>query len=167
MTGETKANLQSFGANIVVAPRARDVSLTYGGIVGGGVCVGQEAWARPIWRACEASRPRRASPSWHRSSSVAVQVKGRRALLIGVAAAAQFKLKRWWSVETGRPPRNGHEFVAGAAAARSLGLSMGDYVRIEGAASRSPASCATTGSQDDDLLIVDLAAVAAAAPPAG
>ena len=42
MTGQTKANLQSFGANIVVTPAAKDVALSYGGISAGGVSVGQQ-----------------------------------------------------------------------------------------------------------------------------
>ena len=41
MTGQTKANLQSYGANIIVTPRTRDVSLSYGGISVGGLSVGQ------------------------------------------------------------------------------------------------------------------------------
>ena len=77
----------------------------------------------------------------------------------GVDPDAQFKLKRWWSVDAGRAPRNDHEFVAGAKAARVLGLQMGDYVRIRGKRFTLTGILRPTGAQDDDLLIADLGAV--------
>ena len=42
MTGEAEANLESYGANIVITPKAEDVALTYGGIDVGGVSVGDQ-----------------------------------------------------------------------------------------------------------------------------
>ena len=141
MTGEAEANLRSYGANIVVAPKSKDVSLTYGGIDVGGVSVGSQSLTGADLERVRAI-PARASISVVAPELVgAVQVKGHRALLMGVDPAAQFKLKRWWSVDAGRPPRNGHELVAGAKAAQVLGLQMGDYVRIAASASRSPGSC--------------------------
>ncbi|MGE5229697.1 MAG: ABC transporter permease [Deltaproteobacteria bacterium] len=159
MTGEAKANLRSYGANIVITPKSRDVALTYGGIDVGGVSVGEQGL-----RAADLARvraiPARASVSVVAPELVgAVQVKGRRALLMGVDPAAQFELKRWWSVDPGRPPQNGHELVAGAKAARVLGLRMGDYVRIRGKRFTVTGILRPTGAQDDDLLVADLGAV--------
>ena len=160
MTGQTKANLQSFGANIVVTPRAKDVTLSYGGITAGGVSVGQQSLSPGRRR--RASAPSRAAPTSRRSRrswSARSQVKGRRALLLGVQPEQQFKLKRWWSVGSGHAPTNDHELIAGAAAARTLGLAMGDYVRIGGRRFTVTGVLRETGSQDDSLLIVDLGAV--------
>jgi len=80
-------------------------------------------------------------------------------LLMGVRPADEFRLKRWWSVDTGRPPANGHELVAGAAAAETLHLQMGDYVRIAGRRFTVTGILRPTGAQDDDLLVADLGAV--------
>ena len=158
MTGQTKANLQSFGANIVVTPRAKDVSLSYGGISAGGVSVGQQSLSQ-----ADAARigaiASRADISVVAPQLVgAVTVKGRRALLLGVQPEQQFKLKRWWSVGSGHAPTNGRELIAGAAAAKTLGLTMGDYVRIGGRRFTVTGVLRETGSQDDSLLIVDLGA---------
>ena len=159
MTGEAEANLRSYGANIVVAPKSKDVSLTYGGIDVGGVSVGSQSLTGADLERVRAI-PARASISVVAPELVgAVQVKGHRALLMGVDPAAQFKLKRWWSVDTGRAPRNDHEFVAGAKAARVLGLQMGDYVRIRGKRFTLTGILRPTGAQDDDLLIAELRAV--------
>jgi putative ABC transport system permease protein len=158
MTGQTKANLQSFGANIVVTPRTKDVSLSYGGISAGGVSVGQQSLSQ-----ADAARigtiASRADISAVAPQLVgAVTVKGRRALLLGVQPEQQFKLKRWWSVGSGHAPTNDHEMIVGASAARTLGLTMGDYVRIGGRRFTVTGVLRETGSQDDSLLIVDLGA---------
>ncbi len=159
MTGQTKANLQSYGANIVVTPRSKDVALSYGGISVGGVSVGRQAL-----RQADVTRidgiPARADISVVAPELVgAVKVKGQRALLMGVDPSAEFRLKRWWSVDTGRPPANDHELVVGAAAARTLKLTMGDYVNIGGRRFTVTGVLRENGSQDDSLLIADLGAV--------
>jgi putative ABC transport system permease protein len=159
MTGQTRANLQSFGANIVVTPRTKDVTLSYGGITAGGVSVGQQSLSRADVARID-SIPSRADISTVAPQLVgAVQVKGHRALLLGVQPEQQFKLKRWWSVGSGHAPTNGHELVAGSAAARTLGLTMGDYVRIGGRRFTVTGVLGETGSQDDSLLVADLGAV--------
>jgi putative ABC transport system permease protein len=158
MTGQTKANLQSFGANIVVTPRTKDVALSYGGISAGGVSVGRQSLSQADLARIDAI-PSRADIATVAPQLVgAVQVKGRRALLLGVQPEQQFKLKRWWSVGSGHAPTNDHELIAGAAAARTLGLTMGDYVRIGGRRFTVTGVLNETGSQDDSLLIVDLGA---------
>ena len=158
MTGQTKANLQSYGANIVVTPRAKDVALSYGGISAGGVSVGQQSLSQADL-ARIATIPSHADISAVAPQLVgAVQVKQRRVLLLGVQPEQQFKLKRWWSVGSGHAPTNDHELIAGAAAAKALGLTMGDYVHIAGRRFTVTGVLNETGSQDDSLLIVDLGA---------
>ena len=158
MTGQTKANLQSYGANIVVTPKSKDVALSYGGISVGGLSVGQQTLRQADLARID-SIASRADISVVAPELVGpVQVKGQRALLLGVQPVQQFKLKRWWSVGAGRQPQNGDELVAGSAAARTLGLTMGDYVRIGGRRFTVTGVLRETGSQDDSLLIVDLGA---------
>jgi len=158
LTGQTKANLQSYGANIVVTPRAKGVALSYGGISVGALSLGRNAISEADLERIE-SIPARAGISVVSPELVgAVTVGGRRTLLLGVRPADQFKLKRWWSVDTGRQPANGHEIVAGAAAARTLGLRMGDFVRLGGRRFTVTGILRETGSQDDGLLIADLRA---------
>ena len=127
LTVQAQNNLETFGANIVVAPRSDGLSLSYGGVSLGGVSVG----SRDIR---EADLARIATIPNRRNIAVVapellgvVPVKGRQALLMGVRPAEEFKLKQWWSVD-GRPPRNGHELVAGSSAAAALHLAVGDRV---------------------------------------
>jgi putative ABC transport system permease protein len=160
MAGEAEANLESYGANIVITPKAEDVALTYGGIDVGGVSVGDQVLT-------EADLERvRAIPARGSLAAVApelvgpVQVRGRRALLMGVDPKPQLALKRWWSIAAGgRPPQSGDELLVGAGAAEVLDLQMGDYVRIEGKRFTVTGTLWPTGGQDDDLLIAELGAV--------
>jgi putative ABC transport system permease protein len=159
MTGEAEANMESYGANIVITPKSEDVALSYGGIDVGGVSVGAQSLRQADLDAVSAIPARESIAVVAPELVSAVQVKGRRVLLMGVDPDAQFRLKRWWSVLPGRPPRKGDELVAGAAAARVLDLTMGDYVRIAGERFTVTGILQPTGAQDDDLLIADLGAV--------
>ena len=159
MTGQAKATMQTYGANIVVAPKSRDVGLSYGGMSVGGVSVGGKALSQADLERIE-SIPARSAISVVAPELVgAVSAKGQRVLLMGADPAAEFKLKNWWSVDAGRPPANGHELVAGAAAAKALHLRMGDYVTIRGRRFTVTGLLRETGAQDDQLLIADLGAV--------
>ncbi len=159
MSGDAEASLESYGANIVITPKAQDVALTYGGIDVGGVSVGGRGLTmEDLARA--RSIPARSSMAVVAPELVGpVHVKGRRVLLMGVDPEAQFELKRWWSIGTGRPPMNGRELIAGSRAAEVLGLEMGDYVRIRGERFTVTGTLWPTGGQDDELLVAELGAV--------
>jgi putative ABC transport system permease protein len=160
LTVQAQNSLETYGANIVVAPRSDGLSLSYGGVTLGGVSVG----ARDL-READLARIR-TIPNRKNIAIVApellgpVRVKGRPALLMGVRPKDEFALKRWWTV-VGRPPSNGHELVAGFSAAAALGLARGDQVTIGGRSFTVTGVLRPTGSQDDDLLIADLGAVQA------
>jgi putative ABC transport system permease protein len=157
LTVQAQNNLETYGANIVVAPRTDGLSLSYGGVTVAGVSVG----ARDIR---EADLARIATIPNRKNIAIiapellgAVSVKGRQGLLMGVRPKSEFDLKKWWSVD-GRPPQNGREIVAGSAAATALELHKGDQVAVGGRQFTVTGILRPTGSQDDNLLITDLGA---------
>ena len=75
--------------------------------------------------------------------------------MMGVDPAAEFKLKRWWSI-AGRPVQQGRELVVGDEVARRFNLNMGDTLKIKGQEFTVVGLLAKTGSQDDQLLIAPL-----------
>ena len=157
LTVQAQNNLESYGANIVVAPRTDGLSLSYGGVTVAGVSVG----AREI-READLARIK-TIPNRKNIAAIApellgaVSVKGRQGLLMGVRPKSEFDLKKWWSVD-GRPPQNGREIVAGSAAATALKLRKGDQVAVGGRQFTVTGILRPTGSQDDNLLITDLGA---------
>ncbi len=155
LTVQAQNNLETYGANIIVAPRTDGLSLTYGGVTLGAVSTG----AQDIE---QADLARIATIANRRNIAIiapellgAVSVGGRQGLLMGVQPKNEFDLKKWWSVD-GRPPRNGHELVAGSAAAAALKLRTGAVIRVDGRPFTVTGILRPTGSQDDNLLITDL-----------
>ena len=155
LTVQAQNSLETYGANIIVAPRTDGLSLTYGGVTVAGVSVGSQDIR-------QADLARIATIANRRNIAIiapellgAVSVGGRQGLLMGVQPKNEFDLKKWWSVD-GRPPRNGHEIVAGSAAAAALKLRTGAVVSVDGQPFTVTGILRPTGSQDDNLLITDL-----------
>lgn len=156
LTVQAQNELETYGANIVVAPRTDDLSLSYGGVALGGV----RLQARELR---EADLSRISTIPNSRNVAIvapellgAVEAKGRQTLLLGVRPGDEFELKKWWRLD-GRPPAAGDELVAGSSAARRLSLRNGDTVALDGRDFRVTGVLEPTGSQDDELLITGLA----------
>jgi putative ABC transport system permease protein len=160
LTVQAQNQLETYGANIVVAPRTDDLSLSYGGVALGGV----RLQARDL-READLSRIE-TIPNNKNVAIVApellgaVEVQGRQTLLLGVRPKDEFELKKWWKLD-GRPPAAGDELVAGSSAARRLGLRIGDSVKLDGRDFRVTGVLRPTGSQDDELLVTELGAAQA------
>ena len=157
LTAQAQNQLETYGANIVVAPRTDDLSLTYGGVALAGV----RLQARDI-READLSRiatiPNRKNVAIVAPELLgAVKVQGEQALLLGVKPKDEFRLKKWWTL-AGRPPAAGDELVAGSSAARRFGLRAGDTVALDGRDFTVTGVLLPTGSQDDQLLITELGA---------
>jgi putative ABC transport system permease protein len=156
LTLDAEHKLDSFGANIVVTPKRDDLSLSYGGITLAGVNVAQnELRMADLLRIGEIE-------NFNNIAGIApkvlgaVEVKGVRALLMGVSPKVEFALKRWWNVD-GRPLAEDNELVVGSSAAQRLGLTLGEQVNIDGSDFVITGILQPTGSQDDELVIGTLA----------
>jgi len=155
LTEQAQNNLETYGANILVAPRSEGLSLSYGGVSVADVAVGSRE-IREAGLSRLDSIPNRANIAIIAPELLGtVSVEGRRALLMGVQPKEEFALKKWWSLD-GRPPKGDRELVAGATAAEVLGLRTGDRVTVGGRELTVTGVLRPTGSQDDDLLIAEL-----------
>ena len=160
LTVQAQNQLETYGANIVVAPRTDDLSLSYGGVALGGVRLQARDLREADLSRIRPSRTARTSPSSRPNCSARWRCKGRQTLLLGVRPRDEFELKKWWKLD-GRPPAAGDELVAGSAAARRLGLRIGDTVALDGRDFRVTGVLRPTGSQDDELLVTELGAAQA------
>jgi putative ABC transport system permease protein len=152
LTMEAEHKLDTYGANILITPRSDELSLVYGGITLGAVSVdAREIPQRDLVRIFDIPNARNIAAVTPKVLG-AVEVGDSRVLLMGVNAEVEFQVKRWWSVD-GRPLKTDDELVAGSAAARRLGLAIGEPVVIEGRSFTLTGILRETGSQDDHLLI--------------
>lgn len=156
LTLDAEHKLDSFGANILVTPKRDDLSLSYGGITLAGVNVVQnELRMSDLQRIGEIENAQNIAAIAPKVLG-AIEVKGVRALMMGVSPEMEFALKRWWSVD-GRPLATDNELVVGSSAALRLGLVKDEHVNIAGSDFVVTGILQPTGSQDDELLIVTLA----------
>lgn len=157
LTVQAQNNLETYGANILVAPRTDGLALTYGGVTLGTASTEQQDIRQADLKRIDTIANRRNVAIIAPELLGAVKVDGKDGLLMGVQPKNEFDLKKWWSVD-GRPPRNGDQVVAGSAAARALRLAVGDRVTIGGRTFTVTGVLRPTGSEDDNLLITDLGA---------
>ncbi len=147
--------LENFGANIIITPRSDQLALSYGGIQLGGVSLVAEEIHQDSLAMIDSIPNRRNVALIAPKVLGTIDVEDQRIMLMGVDPAAEFKLKRWWSI-AGRPVQQGLELVAGDAVARRFNLGMGDVLQIAGREFTVVGLLAKTGSQDDQLLIAPL-----------
>jgi putative ABC transport system permease protein len=146
--------MEKYGANIMVVPATKNLSLSYGGIALGGVSFDT---AQLTDADVEAIRK---IPSSDKLAAVgpvilgAVKAGSADALLAGVDFNASKVLKPWWSVN-GSFPAPG-EAVLGSAASSLLGAGAGEQLNLGARTLRISGVLAETGSQDDQLIFTDL-----------
>lgn len=149
--------LDQYGANILIVPKANDLSLSYGG-----VAVASAAY--DVGQLTVGDLDRIQSIENARNISVvapkllgAAPLGGRDVLVAGVRFPDELRLKQWWQVQ-GTEPSAPDEALVGSRLAQALGLAPGDSVEVYGYPFRVTGVLADNGSQDDDILFVDLGA---------
>jgi len=155
VTGDINHKLEKYGANILIVPRTENLSLSYGGIQMGGISFDmQELRASDLVAVHEIQYARNIAAMGPMALG-AVKVQDRPVMLAGVDFEETRILKPWWTIEGARPGAGG--LLAGAEAARVLGLTVGDEVTIGEASFAVTGLLKATGSQDDHLLFTPLA----------
>jgi len=155
LTMDARHKLENFGANILIAPKTEELSLSYGGINLGGVTIDRQEIRQADLALIGTIPNRRNIAAIAPKVLGAVEVAGERVLLMGVDPEKEFSLKRWWSVQ-GRSIAAPDEMVVGSAAAARLNLHAGQEMVILGETFSIVGIIEETGSQDDQLLIASL-----------
>ena len=155
LSQRAQTELENFGANIIITPHSDQLALSYGGIQLGGVSLVAEEIVQSSLANIDSIPNRRNIATIAPKVLGAIDVEGQRVMMMGVDPAAEFKLKRWWSI-TGRPVQKGYELVVGDAVARRFNLKMGDTLKVAGQDYTVVGLLAKTGSQDDQLVIAPL-----------
>jgi putative ABC transport system permease protein len=147
--------LENFGANIIITPRSDALALNYGGVQLAGVNLVAKELEQSSLANIDDIPNRRNVATIAPKVLGAVEVDGQRLMMMGVDPAAEFKVKRWWSI-AGRPVEQGYELLVGDAVVKRFNLNMGDTLEVNGQDFTVVGLLAKTGSQDDQLLIAPL-----------
>ena len=155
LTQNINSKLEEYGANILIVPKTENLSMSYGGISLGGVLfemqeIHEEELAK-IGQIANAKNVAAVGPML----LGAVEIGSRKAVLAGMDFQVASQLRPWWKVQGSQPDEEG--VLAGAEAARVLGLVVGKPVAVNGRSLVVSGILDATGSQDDHILFTPLA----------
>ena len=159
VTEDINHKLEKYGANILIVPRTESLSLSYGGIQMGGISFDMQELREADLAAVQNIQYARNIAAMGPMALGAVRIHDRPVMLAGVDFEEARILKPWWKIDGSRPEANG--LLAGAEAARVLGLGVGDSLTIKGRSMKVTGIIQPTGSQDDQLLFTTLPAAQA------
>lgn len=156
MRAEVGDELDRFGANIVITPKARTLDLAYGTVALGGLSVDAERLT------LDDARRVRTIHNSRNISAVApkllgtIDLDGTPVLLIGADLREERAVKGWWEVE-GRMALGAGETMIGADAAATLRRRVGDRLAVGGESLDVVGVLSANGTIDDQAVFVDLA----------
>jgi putative ABC transport system permease protein len=157
MQTDVSTKLDEYGANILIVPKANDLSLSYGGVT-------VSSAAYDVGELTITDLDRIETIKNARNISVvspkllgAVPMGDRSVLVAGVRFDDELRLKQWWNTE-GSEPSSSEEALVGVRLAQVLELGPGDSAEINGRTFRVAGVLSENGSQDDDIFFIDLTA---------
>ena len=155
MRAEVGDELDRFGANIVITPKARSLDVAYGGVAVADLTVdAQELHTKD-------ADAIRTIPNKRNVSAVApkligtLDIEGQRTLLIGVRFRDESGVKSWWEID-GRLARHPGEVMLGHDASELLRKKTGDRITLGGELRQIVGVIAPNGSLDDQAVLADL-----------
>jgi putative ABC transport system permease protein len=155
LTQNINSKLEEYGANILIVPKTENLPMSYGGISLGGVLFEmQEIHEEELAKIGEIENANNVAAVGPMLLG-AVEIGSRKAVMAGMDFQVTYQLRPWWKVQGKLPDEEG--VLAGAEAARLLGLEAGKPVVVSGRSLVVSGILDATGSQDDHILFTHLA----------
>lgn len=155
LTQNINSKLEEYGANILIVPKTENLPMSYGGISLGGVLFEmQEIHEEELAKIGEIENAKNVAAVGPMLLG-AVEIGSRKAVMAGMDFQVTYQLRPWWKVQGELPDEEG--VLAGAEAARLLGLEAGKPVVVSGRSLVVSGILDATGSQDDHILFTHLA----------
>jgi putative ABC transport system permease protein len=159
MSRDIEDRLDQFGANIVMVPQSRNLSLSYGGITVGGVNLRTNEFNEADISRIRTIRNKENLGLVAPKILGATEVSGYGpVMLMGAELETELALKNWWMFD-GLPPQNSDELILGSEAAVTLDKKIGDTVTLQDRTFTVSAILHPTGAAEDGLIIGDLHAI--------
>ncbi|MHB8840521.1 MAG: ABC transporter permease [Candidatus Aquicultor sp.] len=156
MSVDLQNKIDEYGANMVVVPKAKSLSLSYAGITLGGVQYGSS-----LLNDRDVSKVRTIKSSANINVVAPkllgiVQLDGQKVMIAGVRFKDELKIKKWWEIKQGARPTREKDLLLGGKAASQFGAKPGDYLSIKGERFKVAGVLSRVGTQEDDLIYLDL-----------
>jgi len=161
--------IDEFGANILITPRAQGATVSYGGVQISEVTFGVERLTEADLPMIDSIKDREGINIISPKIVGAVDVGGRKALLVGVETRNEFTQKPWFALSEQEGLQAGatvgslsllevpaDRLVLGSAVARTLGVRAGDSVILNNQPFTVFGVLQETGGQEDGVLYANL-----------
>jgi len=156
MQAQVSAELDRFGANIVITPKSDVLGVAYGGLALGDVDIDRQELSPADAEAVRTIHHQRNISLVSPKTIGPLTLRDARVLLVGTQVEQEHLLKPWWEI-TGYTAQNRRDVLVGADAAAALHVTPGDRLEIAGEELRVAGVLKATGAIDDRSLFVDLA----------
>ncbi len=155
LTQDINHKMEQYGANILIVPKTENLPMSYGGLSLGGVLFEmQEIYQEELEKIRDIKNAQNVAAVGPMLLG-AIEMGNRKVLLAGMDFQAVPHLRPWWKLQGSLPDQEG--VLAGAEAARVLGLGVGKPVVVNARRLVVSGVLDATGSQDDHILFTGLA----------
>lgn len=155
------ANLDEFGANIIITPKTDDISINYAGMSINNVSYNNnELHTNDVEKIRTIKNKDNISIVAPKLLSVEIinpanGTGDKNVLITGVRFNDEIRLKKWWNV-TGKIPSKGNEVLIGSEVKKKLGLKLNEWLKIRDNDFIVSGILDATGSQEDVMIFMDL-----------
>jgi len=157
MQTDIAVKMDEYGANILIVPKASDLSLSYGGVTVASAAYDVGELSLTDLDSIQTIHDARNISVVAPKLLGAITVGERPVLVAGVRFPDELRLKQWWQLD-GAEPAGTYDALAGVRLAQALDLHPGATLKLNGQSFRVVGILAENGTQDDDILFIDLAA---------
>jgi len=157
MNEDWQKKLDEYGTNMLIVPKKDSLPLSYAGVALGGVNLGDRTLTEGDIDALKTIQARRSLAIIAPKLIGSAAINRREAIIVGVDFPEEFKIKRWWRLDSGKRPVKGtNQVLLGSNAARRLGLKQGETIKIKGGEFRVAGILRQAGSEEDEPVYIDL-----------
>jgi putative ABC transport system permease protein len=169
LAGETNiyAQLEKYGANLVVMPAISDIDVGLGGLSLGTLAIGENYISEnelPEVRQIADGMIREALGIEEESDIATIaprlymniEIKGTSVIVVGVDPQQERQLKTWWRIREGQYLERVDQALVGAMAAELLELNIGDKIAVNGREVTIAGILEETGSTEDYQVFLDI-----------
>ncbi|MDO8550586.1 MAG: ABC transporter permease [Ignavibacteria bacterium] len=149
------ANLDEFGANIIITPKTDDISINYAGMSINSVSYNnKELHTNDVEKIRTIKNKDNISIVAPKLLSVEI-VNNKNVLITGIRFNDEMKLKKWWNVN-GKIPSEVNEVLIGSEVKKKLGIKLNRQLKIRDKDFIVSGILDATGSSEDGMIFMDI-----------
>ncbi|MCB0746533.1 MAG: ABC transporter permease [Ignavibacteriae bacterium] len=149
------ANMDEFGANIIISPKTDELSLSYGGLNIGGLSISNNELKNDDVKSIRKIKNKDNISIISPKLINITTINNKKAIVAGINFEEELKLKKWWKI-VGNKKFLKNEALIGSKIKEKLNLGLNKHFKINENDFKVVGIIEGTGSQDDALIFINL-----------